>query len=148
MRSNCRNYKQNHQTLTLNAVYYHEKYRDIHRRNLSRLLIKDDGWIPMWSLITQSTDEYILPWRRQISVQTKKKSSIMNINLFSEGEEINIAGGAEIRLRIPPEVKDIDSLRLYISDDTVQCHTVTEIILCSTATILAHTLLSQYPMKR
>jgi hypothetical protein len=45
----------------------------------------------------------------------------MNINLFSEGEEINIAGGAEIRLRIPPEVKDIDSLRLvYISDDTVQ----------------------------
>ena len=73
-------------------------------------------------MITENIDEYILSLA-QTDIRSEKEEvrSIMNINLFSEGEEINIAGGAEIRLRIPPEVKDIDSLRLvYISDDTVQ----------------------------
>ncbi|MFA6766473.1 MAG: MBG domain-containing protein [Clostridia bacterium] len=116
--------KQNHQTLTLNAKLIIMKNTATSIGGIYQgSLIKDDGLDPYVELmITQSTDEYILSFA-QADIRSDKEEvkSIMNINLFSEGEEINIAGGAEIRLRIPPEVKDIDSLRLvYISDDTVQ----------------------------
>ncbi len=116
--------KQNHQTLTLNAKLIIMKNTATSIGGIYQgSLIKDDGLDPYVELmITQSTDEYILSLA-QADIRSDKEEvkSIMNINLFSEGEEINIAGGAEIRLRIPPEVKDIDSLRLvYISDDTVQ----------------------------
>ncbi|MFW5780646.1 MAG: hypothetical protein ACOCWI_04270, partial [Bacillota bacterium] len=83
-------------------------------------VINEEGIEPNATLtITQNTDDDM--YSLAVSgMETEKEEvkSIMNINLFSNGDSIDITEETEIRLRIPPEVTDIDSLRLvYLDED-------------------------------